>query len=101
MNIDILLHKEAYEEYIDAYYWYEKKNSDLGKRFMNTVDKKIQQIKQNPECYSITLHNYIQAKVEYFPYVIVYNYFPKRNLVFISSIYHNSRNPKHKYRKVR
>lgn len=100
MSVDILLHNEAYEEYIDAYFWYEKENKDLGKRFMNAVDNKIQQIKVNPECYSKTIRNYRQVKVVDFPYVIAYCYFPKRKLVFISSIYHNSRNPKYKHRKV-
>jgi len=93
------IHKQAHEEYVDAFEWYEMESAGLGYKFMNEVEKRLQQIRENPECYSYIHGLYRQALVEGFPYTIAYKFFPRRKLVYISSIHHNSRNPKTKFRK--
>ena len=54
MSFPYSLHEKAYEEYIDAYDWYELRSTGLGDRFMNCVEKRIGFISQNPEYYRLT-----------------------------------------------
>ena len=42
------LHERAYEEYIEAYEWYELKQKGLGERFMEKVEKKLALIAGHP-----------------------------------------------------
>ncbi len=39
------LHEEAYAEYIIAHEWYEIKQKGLGTKFMNCVEKRLNQIR--------------------------------------------------------
>ena len=99
MSFPYSLHEKAYEEYIDAYDWYELRSTGLGDRFMNCVEKRIGFISVNPEYYSRKHGNFREAKVEDFPYMIVYEFFRNKKTIHISSIYHSKRNPKGKYRR--
>jgi hypothetical protein len=99
MPLAYRLHEQAIEEYALAYKWYEDQVKGLGERFIDTVDWHISRICENPELNSFVHRQYRQVGVEGFPYVIVYKYFPKRELVYIAAIYHTSRNPKRKFRR--
>ncbi len=69
-----ILHEEAYKDYTEAYEWYELKQKGLGNRFMEYVEKKINQISQHPEYFGKRQYNFREAKVENFPYMIVYEF---------------------------
>jgi plasmid stabilization system protein ParE len=101
MALPYQLHEKAYHEYIEAYEWYERKQEGLGNRFMNNVEKRIQQISEHPYYYSNKHGNYREAKVEDFPYLIVYEVFKQKQLIHIAAIYHGKRNPKSKYRRFK
>jgi len=96
-----ILNKYAHEEYIAAYEWYELRQLGLGNRFMNAVEKKLLQIAEYPEHYGKTYLNFRQTKVKHFPYMIVYEIFARKQLVHIAAIYHQKRNQKKKYRRLR
>ncbi|MBD0296055.1 MAG: type II toxin-antitoxin system RelE/ParE family toxin [Flavisolibacter sp.] len=93
------LNEQAYEEYIAAYEWYELKHIGLGKHFMESVEKKLRQISEHPEYYSRKQENFRVAKIENFPFVIVYEFLKRKQLIHIAAIYHNKRNPKRRYRR--
>jgi plasmid stabilization system protein ParE len=95
------LHEKAHHEYIEAYVWYELKQTGLGERFMSSVEKKLQQIVEHPEHYGKRNGNYREAKVENFPFMIVYEFFKSKQLIHIAAIYHGKRNPKLKYRTLK
>jgi plasmid stabilization system protein ParE len=96
------LNEQAHEEYIEAYGWYEQKQKGLGSTFMNNVEKRLQQISEHPEYYSKKhSSNFREAKVESFPYMIVYEFFKRKQLIHIAAIYHSKRNPRTKYRRLR
>ncbi len=99
MDFPSKIHKEAHEEYITAYEWYEDQQEGLGGKFMNVVEKSLLQIRENPEHCSYINGTYRQLKIEGFPFTIVYQFFPRRKLVHIASIHHTSRSPKTKFRK--
>ncbi|CAN5207787.1 hypothetical protein BH20BAC1_BH20BAC1_06300 [soil metagenome] len=99
MAYSVRLHEQAYEEYIEAYEWYEQRQKGLGDRFMYSVEKKLLQITEHPEYYSKKQNiNFREAKVANFPYMIVYEVFKRKQLIHIAAIYHGKRNPKRKYR---
>ncbi|HVZ98329.1 MAG TPA: type II toxin-antitoxin system RelE/ParE family toxin [Chitinophagaceae bacterium] len=96
------LHEEAYKEFIEAYAWYEERQSGLGDRFMNSVENKLKQISNNPGYYSKKYGtNFRQAKIDDFPYLIVYEFFKRKGIIHIAAIYHSKRNPKRKYRRLK
>ena len=93
------LHEQAHEEYINAYEWYEIKQKGLGVRFMNCVEKRLHQISEHPEYYSRIQGRYRAVKIENFPYIIIYEFFKRKQFIHVAAIYHTSRNPKTKFRR--
>lgn len=69
------IHELAHEEYINAYEWYEIKQKGLGYRFLTSIEMRLIQISEHPEYFSEKHFNYRIAKVENFPYYIVYEFF--------------------------
>lgn len=96
------IHERAREEYIEAYLWYELEKSKLGDQFMNCVERKLHQISEHPEFYS-KKHNlrFREAKIERFPYVIIYEFFPRKKIIHIAAICHQKRNASGRYRKMK
>jgi plasmid stabilization system protein ParE len=100
MNYSYYLHPLADKDYAEAYAWYEDKEEGLGERFIVAVRKKIEAIISNPEVYgSKGKKEFREAMVEGFPYIIVYKLRKRKEQIFISSIHHAKKHPKHKYRK--
>jgi len=96
------LNPQAHEEYIEAYAWYEEKQPGLGNRFMNSVETRLQLISEHPEYFGKRKHNrFREAKVEYFPFMIVYEFFKQKEIIHIAAIYHSSRRPGSKYRRMK
>lgn len=96
-----LLNEKAHDEFIEAIEWYELRQKGLGARFMECVERRVHQISVNPEYYGKKKGNYREAKVESFPYKIVYEFFKSKQLIHIAAIYHGKRNPKRKYRRMK
>jgi plasmid stabilization system protein ParE len=102
MTFPYRLNQQAYEEYIEAYEWYEERQPGLGKRFTDAVEKRLQQISQYPEYFGKRKSTrFREAKVEHFPYMIVYEFFRQKKIIHIAAIYHSSRKPAGKYRKMK
>ena len=99
MSYKVIIHPEAEKEYLDACNWYEQETTGLGQRFKAAVFKQLEQIDKNPENYSKKDGRYRESRTEIFPYVIVYTLNKSRNLIYVSAIYHTSRNPVKKYRR--
>jgi len=96
------LHEQAYKEYIEAFGWYEQRKEGLGDKFMDSVEKRLQQISKHPEYYGKKQNsNFREVKVENFPYMIVYEFLKQKGLIHIAAIYHSKRNPGRKYRRLK
>jgi hypothetical protein len=94
-------HEEAHHEFVEAFEWYELRQDGLGLRFMDNVEKRLQQIGIHPEYYGKQKGNFRQAKVEEFPYMVVYEFFPRKKIIYILAIYHQRRRPKGRFRRMR
>jgi mRNA-degrading endonuclease RelE of RelBE toxin-antitoxin system len=99
MSYDILFHPQAEKEYLEAFDWYEKQQNGLGVRLEYFIDKQLNKIKLYPEFYPLKHLVLRECKTEVFPYLIVYKFYEERSLVYITAIFHTSRNPVRKYRR--
>ena len=60
----------------------------------------LQQILINPEIFSVKSRSgYHEALVKKYPYMIVYRIDKKQTVLFITSIYHQKKHPRNKYRR--
>jgi plasmid stabilization system protein ParE len=100
MSFTILLHPDVEKDYGEAYTWYENQLEGLGENFIAAVRSKLEHIAAKPTIYSSkTKTNYREAKVNGFPFLIVYKVIMKKKVVFVSSIHHMKKHPKKKFRK--
>jgi mRNA-degrading endonuclease RelE of RelBE toxin-antitoxin system len=97
MSYKILLHPLAETEFSEAQNWYEERLSGLGVRFEEKVNFHLQIIMRTPLLFPTKRKNFREAKINTFPYVIVYKILEKRKTILILSFHHTSRNPKIKY----
>ncbi len=95
------LHQAAHEEFINAYEWYETRQQGLGERFMKNVEKTFEQISTHPEYFSKRKGNFRAAKVKSFPFLVVFEFYPRKQFIHIAAIYHGRRKPSTKYRKLK
>ena len=100
MSYTYRLHPDAYKDYSEAYTWYENRQPELGERFLKAVRNKIEKIILTPKAYGHKSNKtFREAKIEFFPYVIVYKIRNQSQEIFISSIHHTKKHPRKKYRK--
>ena len=82
--------RSADVDLFNAYNWYEERSSGLGERFAREVDKCLALI-INPHLFS---ERYRFALLKHFPFRIVYRIDEKHVSVYLSAIFHTSRDPK-------
>ncbi len=63
----------------------------LGDRFMVCVERRLKQISEHPEYFWKRQGNYRAVKVQHFPYLIVYEFFKRKELIHIAAIYHGKK----------
>jgi hypothetical protein len=97
MNFTIKFYRKAYKEYFEAYAWYEEQQAGLGDRFENSVMHLVNSIDKNSLIFQNRKYDTREGKVHDFPFLVVYKVYPAKNLIYITSIFHTSRNPKKKY----
>ncbi len=93
-------HADVAFDYNDAYNWYESQKEGLGEQFLALVRKKIEEIARAPETYGVkSKKGYREAHLDIFPYLLVYKIYKKQELIFVSSIHHEKKHPRAKFRK--
>jgi len=94
----ILFHPEAEDEMIDAAEWYEIQQTDLGKRFLSTVQDSINRIQINPLIFPIVEGDVHRCLTKIFPFGILFRIKP--DIIAIMAIMHLNRDPDYwKHRK--
>lgn len=88
---------KARKELLEAWEWYEDKQEGMGDRFRNLVNQKIKQVIQTPERYPERKVSFRDAKIDGFPYLLIYRIANRKKVITIISVFHTSRNPKKKY----
>ena len=52
MTYPLILRPEAEEDLLDAYRWYDERVSDLGPRFLESVERTLTQVENNPQAFA-------------------------------------------------
>lgn len=100
MSYRIYFHPFAKEDYSDAYEWYENIKEGLGDRFSKAVRSKLKEIILQPKAYGSKGNiKFREAKIDFFPYLIVFKIKSRQKELYIAAIHHTKKNPKKKYRK--
>lgn len=93
MDYKLVLQHEAILEMQEAFVWYEEQKKGLGHSFLEEVETCFQKICSNPQHYGMLNQWFRRSRVNGFPYIVVYEV--GLDEVFISSVWHTSRLPKH------
>jgi plasmid stabilization system protein ParE len=88
---------KANSELAEAVKWYDEKQPGLGEEFEQEVFRKIDLILSNPLHYP-QKRKFREAKIDVFPYLLVYKIIERKNMIVIVSVFHTSRHPKRKHR---
>ncbi len=99
MSYKLIFNSIAENELISAVEWYEEQEFGLGERFERETEKQLQKIVTNPVAYHFSKGKFREASIDRFPFTIVYVINERKKTIYISSVFHTSRNPKGKYRK--
>ena len=91
---DIEIFQTATADLQNAYDWYEEQSIGLGERFATEVDEYLILVSNNPYQFAVQFSGrYRFALLHHFPFRIVYSIDEVNGIVYISSIFHTSRNP--------
>lgn len=71
----VLFHPEAETELIAAASWYERKQADLGKRFLSSLEDGISRIRINPTLFPQVEGNVRRCLLRTFPFGILFRVF--------------------------
>lgn len=87
---------EAEIDLTDACKWYEKKQTGLGRRFLDEVNHYLKLIAEDPLRYPIRFsQKYRFATLKIFPYLISFRIEDESDLIYITSVFHTSRKPEY------
>jgi len=95
MDYKLEIRPLATVEIFEAYDWYESKKEGLGIEFLHELENFYNSLLRNPFTYSYYDEPVRQGKMSRFPYVIVYEVFDEKIVVY--SVFMAKQNP-HKKR---
>lgn len=81
----------ATKSIIKAYDYYESSQKDLGAYFIESLEKCIKCIADNPQIFIVFCKDYRQSKVKRFPYLVIYRIKPEE--IIIENIFNTYQNP--------
>ena len=93
MDRRVVIAPKAGDEISDAFDWYEGRQTGLGDRFIKAVKRSIELAAVNPEFYPVRFDKVRRIMVKKFPYAVYYE--QDEPIIYIHSVFHESRNPSH------
>lgn len=77
----------------DAANWYNSKQHDLGKQFVQEIRSKTLLIRHNPKIYPVRYENIRTTVLDVFPFMIHYSIDDSNKTILIVGVFHTSLNP--------
>jgi len=90
---------DAQLEYEEAILWYLEKSNQASRNFELEINEKLKEICLKPTLYRNTKKYFREALLKKYPFSIIYFIDEEHHNIVITSVFHNSRNPKKKYTK--
>ena len=94
----VVISDAAEEMANDAYGWYEEQQGGVGALFLSELQKVFIKLANDPLLYAKRKNEIRGIVIPKFPYIVMFEVFQKE--VRIYSIFHTSRRPNKKYRKL-
>ena len=94
----LIISKRALSEIEDSFFWYQNGSKLVAKKFRTQLENKFSELLLYPSRYAEKKSPYREVVLNKFPFSIVYEYLPKKNIVLIKSVFHFKRNPLMKHR---
>lgn len=91
MQYIVVFSPEANDESVKARLWYEEVRQGLGDAFRESLQIKIESIRQNPKYSSFIYKNIRSTRVKRFPFNIIYRI--SKLQIQVIAVFHHSRNP--------
>lgn len=96
MRRSVHYHFQIEEQLSEITLWYDDQQPGLGDFFLEKFDDAIKYISNFPEAVQIKRKKYRVAKIDNFPYVIVFE--SKKLIVEVYSLTHTSRHPNKRFK---
>lgn len=100
MSYRYILHELAQQDYDKAVEWYAARSIKAAENLIIEVEHALRLICDNPDRWRNEYKHYHELGIKKYPYVIIYSAEEDKQLVIVTAIFHTSRNPKKKYRKM-
>ncbi len=98
MSYKLTFRKRALKEYNESFDWYGERSIQAGESFDIEVKVTLSKIEKQPDFFRKAHKNFREAKTAKFPYSIIYFINEKEKEIVITSIFHQKRNPRLKFR---
>lgn len=90
MKYSLIILPFAKQDIKAAAFWYNGKQNNLGKKFIDAVKKEASIIQKNPFLYEVRYDTIRIALIDTFPYLIHFSI--DANTIVIKAVFHTSRN---------
>ena len=87
----IRFHPEAESEMIEAAVWYESQQTDLGKRFLTSVQDALNRLELNPALYPVVERDVRRCLTRTFPFGVLF--WTGTDMIVIMAVMHLHRDP--------
>ena len=102
MSFTVIVKQEAHQDTVEAYNYYEEKQTGLGERFLDALQQRYKELAANPTFYSYIDEDPLKilrdVKLEKFPFVVVYEI--TGNEVVVYAVHNTYKHPRNKLRKI-
>lgn len=101
MNYTVRYQSKARKEYQSALDWYREKSIDAAVNFSLALKERVDLLLKQPDRFGKIHKDFREVKLKKYPFKIIYFIDESKSLVVISSIFHQKRDPKAKYRNLK
>ena len=98
MAYTISFRKRAAKEYLNTLSWYKERSLQAADNFVLAVSETLNKIEDQPDRFRKTYKNYHEAKIKKYPFSIVYFIDEKKQIIIVTTLFHQKRNPERKFR---
>jgi len=91
MSVSVVFRRVARIEFDEATEWYERQQAGLGPRFVESVQRLLDRIAEQPDSFPVVHSTVREALVQRFPYCIYYG--EKSDQILVLAVFHTARDP--------
>lgn len=99
MTLSVLYSELARRDIRRIYRWYESRQTGLGLKFIEAIEKTENHILQTPAGFARKYKNTREVIILPFPYFMIYSF--SKGTVFVHTIFPTRKKPSGKYKKIR